>query len=677
MTSFRFNIRSKFIFILSLLVVIIISISTFFSYFRANNTLQTEIQKYGIAVTKTFTKIAATHIFETDYITVLESALSLIKSSDIRSITVINKDGKIWVSTKKGQVNPVRIEPFYEDTIKSKQLSYRKIRKDAESILEFTGPITALGRVTHLVNLEISLNSMEKQLKERTQNILVLSCIMISIAVFVSIVLSKWLTNPIKNLVNGTNEISQGNLDYRIKVNSQDEIGVLSQSFNHMADNLLAELSERKQAEKELIKHRNHLEDLVNKRTAELVKSNREMEKEIEERKQVEKALRESEIKLQRSQRMESLGLLAGGVAHDLNNVLSGIVSYPEILLLNLPEGSKLKKPIKRIQESGLRATDIVNDLLTLARGAPITKEPININDPIREYLASPEFNKLEKFHPAVTVKTDLDAGLFNIHGSHVHIRKAVMNLVSNASEAIEGNGTVTLATRNRYLDKPMMGYDHVNKGEYVVLSVSDTGSGISADDLDRIFEPFYTKKIMGRSGTGLGLSVVWNVLQDHEGYKDIKTSENGTTFELFFPMTRDNVSDKELSLSDKDIKGDGETILVVDDLESQREVSCKMLEVLGYKAIAVASGEDAIEYFQKNTADLVLLDMIMDPGINGRETYEGIVKIHPEQKAIILSGFAETEEVKETQKLGAGRYIKKPVTLKTIGFAVKEELRK
>ena len=397
----------------------------------------------------------------------------------------------------------------------------------------------------------------------------------------------------------------------------------------------------------------------------------------ITERKRTEEALRESEEKLARARKMESLGLLAGGIAHDLNNVLSGIVSYPELLLLGLPEDSRLRKPIETMHESGQRAAAIVQDLLTLARGVATTKEPLNLNDLVCDYLNFPEFKKLEQFHPTVTVKTNLDNDLFNVSGSHVHIRKVVMNLVSNASEAVEGSGNVTISTANRYVDRPLRGYDDINIGEYAVLCVSDDGSGISSDDLERIFEPFYSKKAMGRSGTGLGLTVVWNVVRDHKGYIDLKSDENGTTFELYFPVTREEISDKDVSISIKDYKGNGETILVVDDVESQREISCKMLETLGYKTKAISNGEETVEYLKKHSVDLILLDMIMDPGINGRETYERIIKIHPNQKAIIVSGFAETEEVKETQKLGAGKFIKKPLTLEKIGLAIKKELGK
>lgn len=383
------------------------------------------------------------------------------------------------------------------------------------------------------------------------------------------------------------------------------------------------------------------------------------------------------ENQLQRSQKMESLGVLAGGVAHDLNNVLSGIVCYPEYLLMELPEDSKLRIPVEKMQACGLRAAAIVEDLLTITRGAATAKEPVNLNDIINEYIISPEFIRLKHFHPAVSFETNLSPRLFNMLGSKVHIRKAIMNLISNASEAIAGDGTVAISTFNRYIDRPLKGYDEVNIGEYTVLSVSDSGLGISSEELERIFEPFYSKKILGRSGTGLGLAVVWNVMQDHEGYINVKSDSGGSTFDLYFSATRDETVGSTSSIPIREYKGNGESILVVDDVASQRDIACTLLDKLGYKVHTVSSGEEAVEYLTEHTVDLLLLDMIMDPGINGRETYERITKIHPGQKAVIVSGFAETDEVKEAQRLGAGPYIKKPFTLEKIGLAIQSELKK
>lgn len=395
----------------------------------------------------------------------------------------------------------------------------------------------------------------------------------------------------------------------------------------------------------------------------------------ITERKHAEEKLRENEEKLARLKKMESLGILAGGVAHDLNNILSGIINYPELILIDLPEDSPLRQPIEKIKECGNRMAAVVQDLLSMARGVAVERQTLNLNHVVSDYLRSTEHKKLLQLHPTVHVKADMDSRLLNIKGSPIHITKAVMNLASNAAEAVVGHGQVTLSTTNRYIDRPLKGYDEVNVGEYAVLTVADNGPGIFSDDLEKIFEPFYTKKVMGRSGTGLGLTVVWNVMQDHNGYIHVSTDENGSTFELYFPITRDEIWEKDKPVSINEYLGNGEKILVVDDVENQRVICCKMLDLLGYQPVAMSSGEAAVDYLKDHCVDLVLLDMIMDPGINGRETYERIIKLHPGQKAVIVSGFAATDEVLETQRLGAGRYIKKPVQLEKLGIAIREEL--
>ena len=384
------------------------------------------------------------------------------------------------------------------------------------------------------------------------------------------------------------------------------------------------------------------------------------------------------EDQLQKARKMEALGLMAGGIAHDLNNILSGIVSYPELLLIDLPEDSPLRKPIKTIQESGMRAADVVEDLLTVARGVATGKEALNLNTLITEYLGSAEYQKLEKTHSFINFKTQLDPILLNMSSSATHIKKTLMNLVVNSSEAIEGAGTVTISTMNRYLDEPLKGYEDICTGEYVVLSISDDGFGILPQDLERIFEPFYTKKEMGRSGTGLGLAVVWNTVQDHNGYINVNTSEKGTAFELYFPVAREEVAAKGEEVPLEDYLGHGEKILVVDDEERQREIACGMLTKLSYTAEAVSSGEEAIAYVkEQHSVDLIILDMVMPKGINGLQTYEKIIKIRPGQKAVIASGYAKTKKVDAAQELGAGKYIKKPYTLEKIGLSVKEELEK
>jgi len=384
------------------------------------------------------------------------------------------------------------------------------------------------------------------------------------------------------------------------------------------------------------------------------------------------------QAQLRRAEKMESIGTLAGGVAHDLNNILCGIVSYPDLLLMQLPEESTLRKPVETIRKTGIKSAAIVQDLLTLARRGVAATEIVNLNNIITEYLDSPEYEKLKSFHPEVEVKTDLEKDLLNIMGSPVHVSKTVMNLVSNAAEAMPGGGRIIISTENRYIDTPVRGYDEVKEGDYATLTISDTGVGISSEDKEKIFEPFYTKKIMGRSGTGLGMAVVWGTVKDHKGYIDIQSApKKGTSFTLYFPVTRKELQKNAYELSIDEYSGNGESILVVDDVKEQREIAVMIFSRLGYRVAAVSGGEEAVEYIRSTSIDLLVLDMIMDPGIDGLETYRRILEICPKQKAIIASGFSETQRVKEAQKLGAGKHVKKPYTIEKIGIAVKEELAK
>lgn len=398
--------------------------------------------------------------------------------------------------------------------------------------------------------------------------------------------------------------------------------------------------------------------------------------RDVTERRISELQRRELEERLQRAEKMEALGLLSGGVAHDLNNILGVMVGYSELLLNRIEAASPSKSYAEKILQASERAAAVIQDMLTLARRGVQSRHTLNLNILIIDFLKTPEFMNITLQHSGIRVRTQLDAKPLHILGAPVQLSKTIMNLVVNAAEAMPRGGVITIKTANQYLDRPVSGYDEISEGDYVVMTISDTGEGISQTDIKHIFEPFYTRKVMGKSGTGLGLSVVWGTVKDHSGYINVESHEGlGTTFTLYFPVSREDVAEKKLPASLSDYIGRGESILVVDDVESQRELAQQMLEKLNYQVTIVDSGEAAVEYLKSNQVDLVVLDMIMDPGMDGLETFQEIIAIHPRQKAIIVSGFAETERVNQIQALGGGDYVMKPYMLETLGMAVKKEL--
>lgn len=391
----------------------------------------------------------------------------------------------------------------------------------------------------------------------------------------------------------------------------------------------------------------------------------KELEEKITTLESMKKEQEELQNKLHQAQKMEAIGLMAGGVAHDLNNILSGIINYPQLIRMRLPpDNTELHRYITATEKAGQRAAEVVADLLTVARGVAMVRQPADLNRIITEHLESPEGKRLQELYPQVEIATRLAEGTVMINCSQIHIKKCLLNLLTNAAEAIIGTGTVEISTSRIPCTKTD------EDKERVVLVIKDSGPGISADDLEHIFEPFYSKKELGRSGTGLGLAVVWNCVQHHEGTITVNSSEQGTTFTITFPCTeQEPMAVKEKKEMD-DLQGRG-TILVVDDEEQPRDIAVTILTMLGYTVEAVNNGEAAVELATKRPFDLLYLDMIMNPGINGYETFRQIEALYPKQKAILVSGFSEETEMKKARALGIKGFVCKPFTLEELGSAV------
>ncbi|MFH1699599.1 MAG: PAS domain S-box protein [Candidatus Zixiibacteriota bacterium] len=373
----------------------------------------------------------------------------------------------------------------------------------------------------------------------------------------------------------------------------------------------------------------------------------------------------------ERTQRLETAGRIAGQVAHDFNNLLGPLMAYPELMKEELPDDHPLIQYIEDIEKSARQIADINMQLLTLGQRGYYNQELLNVNDIIRQIIKQQPM-ELE----TIKFSAELEEGLMNIKGGASQIYRIISNLMTNATDSIKNGGELVVRTENYYVDTKTGSYGGISKGEYVKITIRDSGCGISPDIIANIFDPFFTTKATDKTrGSGLGLSVVHAVMSDHNGFIDLESElGKGSSFYLYFPATRESISREP---EQDEVVGGKESILVVDDDTVQREVIKVILNRLGYKVYTVESGEMALDILGNESYDLLLLDMIMPPGIDGVETYRGALKINPFQKAIVISGYAKSERVQEALKLGVGAFVRKPMTMRVLATAVRAELDK
>ena len=560
------------------------------------------------------------------------------------------------------------------------------------------------GIFNHIDLMTADLNALKKQGNKNNIVFLgLLTMALIALGAILAVLMAGRLIRPIKEVTRYAEKVGQGSYDFELLTPYDDEIGDLVKSFNRMKsdlkdttisihelenevagrtreiqntnEKLVMEIAVREKVEQELVQHKEALEDQVRRRTKDLTITNEKLKKEIQDRIHAEEQREKMLFQLKQAQKMEAIGTLAGGVAHDLNNILSGIISYPEMMLLELPKDNPHRELLELILESGQKAAAIVHDLLTLARRGVDVKEIINLKEIITQYTNSPELKKMMSYHGDVSVDTRFSNKWLGVIGSPVHFHKIIMNLVTNAAEAMPRGGEIKISVDKINVTEPMKVHPIPQAGEYVHLRVSDTGVGIDEADIEKIFDPFFTRKTMERSGTGLGMSVVWGAVKDHDGYIDVNSAlGKGTEFNLYFPAIPKEPK-KEQPKKPIDTYDGVETVLVVDDLVNQRKIAHTLLSKRGYAVMSVSSGEEAVAYLKDHTADLMLLDMIMKGGMDGLDTYREIIKFRPDQKVVIVSGYTETSRIKEAMKLGAAAFLKKPYLMEELVRCVRQEL--
>jgi nitrogen-specific signal transduction histidine kinase/CheY-like chemotaxis protein len=378
------------------------------------------------------------------------------------------------------------------------------------------------------------------------------------------------------------------------------------------------------------------------------------------------------EAQYQHAQKMEAVGTLAGGIAHDFNNLLQSVLGYTEILLMKDQVRQYASQDLEEIKRAAKRGAELTQQLLTFSRKIQSKLRPVDIN---QEVVQVPKI--LQRTLPKmIDVELSLDGALKPMNADLAQIEQILINLAVNARDAMPEGGKLTIETKNVVLDQEFCkNHLGLKPGDYVRLTVSDTGHGMDQETLKNIFDPFFTTKEVGK-GTGLGLAMVYGIVKNHDGNIFCESTLNhGTTFKIYFPAARKDKIAEELGEA-QEVRGGSETILLVDDEEPIRELGEQVLKKFGYTVLQASDGESAVKLYQekKEEIDLVLLDLIM-PVMGGKRCMDWLLQINPELKVIIASGYSPEETVKEILEGGAKNFINKPFNMKEMLQAVRKVL--
>ena len=394
----------------------------------------------------------------------------------------------------------------------------------------------------------------------------------------------------------------------------------------------------------------------------------------ITDRKRAEEEKKKLEAQLQHAQKMEAIGTLADGIAHDFNNILQAISGYVQLLSMKNEGKESESRYLNQIDKSTRRAAELTRQLLVFGRKVESKLRPMDLN---REVIQA--HTLLQRTIPKmIDIELHLAQDLKTINADPIQLEQIMMNLGINAKDAMPDGGKLVFETKNVILDETYCkAHLEVVSGEYVLVSISDTGHGMDKEILEHIFEPFYTTKELGK-GTGLGLAMVYGIVKSHGGHIMCYSEPGqGTAFKIYFPVLEANDVDQEVEpKKEAEICGGHETILLVDDEETLLDLEQDMLRQYGYTAITAKSGEWAVEIYktEKDRIDLVILDVGM-PGMGGHKCLQELLKIDPEVKVIIASGYPSIGKVKETLESGAAGFIGKPYNLKDMLKKVREFL--
>ena len=378
---------------------------------------------------------------------------------------------------------------------------------------------------------------------------------------------------------------------------------------------------------------------------------------------------KELEAQLQQAQKMEAIGTLAGGIAHNFNNILMGIEGYTSLMLMDIYPTHPHRKNLEGIEKQIQSGAELTKQLLGFARGGKYEIIATNLNELIK--TQNRMFGRTKK---EITICEKYEENLWIVNVDRGQIEQVLLNLYVNAWQAMPRGGDLYIQTENVTLDEDYTNLFNVDPGRYVKISVTDTGVGMDEEIQRRIFEPFFTTKEIGK-GTGLGLASAYGIIKNHDGIINVDSIKGeGTTFSIYLPVSEKEII-KEKELREEILKGK-EIVLLVDDEDVIIDIGKGVLKTLGYKVLIARGGKEAIEIYKKNkdTINIVILDMIM-PGIGGGETYDRVKEINPNIKVLLSTGYSINGQATEILKRGCDGFIQKPFDIKQLAEKIREIL--
>jgi len=609
--NFREHFSARIFLAFSFLIVIVTLAFTVFFYRYQSSSLTEKAESEGELLAALLAYNARLGVYTENAGLLSAPVNGILENPEVLSVAVYTADGKVLVLQNRpaSRLTP-DIEKWNAGIGQSLKKSSKPLRLTnggnfiiwtrvalkpaitAEDALYLdTNPAKQIEQIIGFVRVVMDGGHLQKHLHALLFDSILIGIISLIIGSMIAYLISGRITKPLNRLTDGVKDFGIGK-EYRdIIVETGDEIGNLASAFNDMVNSL-----RKREAEKE-----------------------------------------ELEEKLRHSQKMEAIGTLAGGVAHDFNNILMAINGYGTLIQFELDEGSKLWSYAEQIISAGERAANLTQRLLAFTRKQIISPRPIILD----EIIINIDKMLTRLITEDIELKFHLEASDAFVMADADQMDQVLLNLVTNARDSMPHGGAIIIASRVVTLDDDFVKrHDQQNAGDYLLLTVSDSGVGIAEDVRERIFDPFFTTKEVGK-GTGLGLSMVYGIVKQHNGIIELDSEAGkGTTFRLYLPLI-EPVSKNEQGNARVFPRGNMETILVAEDDAAVMGLLQGLLEKNGYNVITATNGEEAVNKFIENRdiIRLILLDVIM-PRKNGKEVYDEIIGIRPDIKAIFISGY-------------------------------------